>query len=215
MKLYAARSVRPLIFLLLASLFTLVGSIDPAAGAQAGGALPSQALGLPTTTLPAFSLDGHVLNLAARPGWRVIYFWSATCPCVRACERYTFVPLARKYKGLVSFYAVAADRFDLDMPRAQIQSSIAARHLPFPVLLDPQHKVAQTLGAVITPQAFLLDPQGRVVFSGIPDDSRRYLNRTGQLGVTRSYLGQALCEALAGKPVTQPQIKDEGCMIAW
>lgn len=165
--------------------------------------------------LPAVTLDGKRLDLAVQPGWRVIYFWSATCPCVRACERYTFVPLARKYKGMVSFYAVAADRFDLDMPRAQIQSSITAHHLPFPVLLDPQHKVAQSLGAVVTPQAFLLDPQGRVVFSGIPDDSRRYLNRTGQPGVTRSYLGQALCESLAGKPVTQPQIKDEGCMIAW
>jgi len=214
MKLYAARSVRSLIFL-LAFLFTLVGGIDPAAGTQAGGALPSQASGLPTSALPAFSLNGRVLNLATRPGWRVIYFWSATCPCVRACERYTFVPLARKYRGLVSFYAVAADRFDLDMPRAQIRSSIAAHHLPFPVLLDPHHKVAQSLGAVVTPQAFLLDPQGRVVFAGIPDDSRRYLDRTGKSGVTQSYLGQALCEALAGKPLTQPQIKDEGCMIAW
>lgn len=165
--------------------------------------------------LPAVTLDGKRLDLAVQPGWRVIYFWAGECPCVRACERHSFVPLARKYKGLISFYAVAANRFDLDVPRAQIRSSITAHHLPFPVLLDPHHKVAHALGAVVTPQAFLLNPQGRVIFSGIPDDSRRYLDRTGQSGVTHSYLSQSIQEALAGKPVTQPQVKDEGCMIAW
>jgi hypothetical protein len=61
----------------------------------------------------------------------------------------------------------------------------------------------------------LIDPQGGVVFSGVPDDSRRYLDTTGKSGVTRSYLGRALAEALAGKTVSQPQVKDQGCIIAW
>lgn len=164
--------------------------------------------------LPTTTLDGKSVGLSACPGWRVVYFWSGACPCVSACERYSFVPLAKKYKGRVSFFAVASCRFDLKQPRPKLRRTIAARRLPFPLLLDPQHKVAEALGAKVTPQAFLLDPQGRVVFSGMPDDSRRYLDETGKEGISRGYLARALSQALAGKPVTQPQVKDEGCIIA-
>lgn len=170
--------------------------------------------GAVANALPAKTLGGAAVDIAARPGWRVIYFWSGACPCVTSCERYSFVPLAKKYKGKVSFFAVASCGYDLKQPRARLKGTIASHRLPFSVLLDPSHKVVQALGAKVTPQAFLLDPAGRVVFSGMPDDSRRYLDETGKAGVTRGYLARALSQVLAGKPVTQPQVKDEGCIIA-
>jgi len=54
-----------------------------------------------------------------------------------------------------------------------------------------------------------------IVFDGIPDDSRRYQARTGTWGVTHSYLAQAIAQALIGKPVSVPRVRDEGCIIAW
>ena len=161
------------------------------------------------------TLDGKPLDLATQSGWRVIYFWSVTCPCVRACESFTFVPLARQYTGKVSFYAVASNGYDLDLPHDQLAHQIQTHKLPFPVLLDSKHLIAQSLNAKVTPQAFLLDPQGHVVFAGIPDDSRRYHADKGTWGVTKTYLSQAIEEALAGKPVTVPRVKDEGCIIVW
>ena len=169
----------------------------------------------PVTDRLAVTLGGAPVDLFSCPGWRVVYFWSAACPCVSACERYSFVPLAKKYKGKVSFFAVASGGYDLGLPRPQLSQTIAARRLPFRVLLDPQHGVAKALGARVTPQAFLLDPQGRVVFSGMPDDSRRYLDATGKAGISRGYLARALTQALAGRPVTQPEVRDQGCIITW
>ena len=167
------------------------------------------------TPLSAVTLDGQTVDMAAQPGWKVVYFWSGACPCVSACERWTFLPLAKRYGMRIHFYAVVSGRFDLEMPRDQLRQKVAARHLPYPVLLDPHHEVAQALGATVTPEAFLIDPHNRVVFAGVPDDSRRYLARTGKSSVTQSYLAHAIAQALSGKPVTVPSVKDQGCIIAW
>lgn len=167
------------------------------------------------TSLPVTTLDGKPLDLAAQPGWKVIYFWSATCPCVRACESFTFIPLSRKLKSNVTFFAVASDGYDLNQPHDWMAHKVAGRSLPFPVLLDDQHLVAKALGARVTPQAFLLDPQNRMVFAGLPDDSRRYQTQNGKWGVSQTYLAQAIRQAQAGSPVTAPQISSEGCIIAW
>jgi peroxiredoxin len=137
------------------------------------GAAPSPVM------LVAAATDGKTVNLSAVPGWRVVYFWGASCPCVTACERYSLVPLAEKYQGRVAFFAVASDGWDLTMPRPKLLAQIASHHLPYPVLLDTQHTIAQTLHAKVTPQTFVLDPQGRVVFHGMPDDSRRFLFTPG------------------------------------
>lgn len=166
-------------------------------------------------TFPVKALSGQSLDLAAQPGWKVVYFWSGTCPCVRACESFTFVPLSRQYQGKVAFYAVASNGYDLKLPTDQLAHQVKLHHLPFPVLLDTTHQVASALNAKVTPQAFLLDSQNQVVFAGIPDDSRRYQASNGHWGVSKTYLAQAINQALAGQPVTVPRVKDEGCMIAW
>jgi peroxiredoxin len=153
--------------------------------------------------------------------WRVIYFWSSACPCVRACEQYSFIPLAKKYNGKIAFYAVATNGFDLSLPHKQLNNAIAAHNLPFPVLLDKDHSIAKYFDAKITPQTFVLDPAGHIVFRGMPDDSRRFLFRAaafkpGKKGqVPESYLAKALAQAMAGKPVTETPLKEAGCSIAW
>jgi peroxiredoxin len=170
--------------------------------------LPAQA----SPTLPP-AIQGN--------SWRVIYFWSSACPCVRACEQYSFVPLAEKYHGKIAFYAVATNGFDLALPRKQLNNDIAAHNLPFPVLLDKDHSIAKYFDAKITPQTFVIDPAGHVVFSGMPDDSRRFLFRAAALKpgkkgqVPESYLAKALAQAMAGKPVTETPLKEAGCSIAW
>lgn len=196
-------------FLALFAIFFLDGRADPQPSS------PKQINVAEPAPLPAVAFDGQQLNLMSQPGWKVVYFWSGACPCVTACERWTFLPLAKRYQGRVHFYAVVSGRFDLDLPRDQLRQKVAARHLPYPVLLDPHHEVAQALGATVTPEAFLLDPQNRVIFAGVPDDSRRYLSRTGRSGVTQTYLSHAIAQALAGRPVTAPQVKDQGCIIPW
>ena len=196
-------------FCLLFSLPTLAAPTPPQA-------VPTEQQAAPAfTTLPVTTLDGKPLDLAGNKGWKVIYFWSATCPCVRACESFTFTPLARRYKGQITFYAVASNGYDLHLPHDELVHQVAGRHLPFPVLRDDTHAVAQALDARITPQAFLLDGENHVLFAGVPDDSRRYEAQTGKWGVSQTYLAQAIRQALAGQPITVARVKDQGCIIAW
>lgn len=182
----------------------------------AASALPMQTTSSPPgIKLPVRTLSGQLQDIAAQPGWKVVYFWSGTCPCVRACESFTFVPLSRRYQGKVAFYAVASNGYDLRLPPDQLAHQVKLRHLPFPVLLDTTHQVASVLNAKVTPQAFLLDPHNKIVFAGIPDDSRRYEASNGHWGVSKTYLAQAINQALSGQPVTVPRVKDEGCVISW
>ena len=164
--------------------------------------------------LKAMTTAGKTIDMGAVPGWRVVYFWSTDCPCVRDCERLSLVPLAHKYKGQVTFFAVASNATDLAADRTGLISNIGLHHLPYPVLLDPHHAVADALEAKVTPQAFLIAPDGHVVFQGAPDDSWEYKARTGQPGLTQRYLADALTAALAGKPVARPFVKSFGCGIA-
>ena len=84
--------------------------------------------------------------------------------------------------------------------------------LTFPVLRDAANVVADRFGAKRTPEVFVLDPDGRVVYRGRIDD---------QFGVgykrdapTRRDLAEALDEVLAGKPVSRPSTTPAGCFIA-
>jgi len=171
--------------------------------------------------LPAISdltvtaLDGKSVDLATKPGWKVVYFWSPECPCVTACERYSFIPLAKQYQGSVSFFGVVSGGYDLRQGAAVIAANVKMRHLPYSILLDTDHVAARALDARVTPQAFVLDPDNRVVFAGMPDDSRRYLKDAKPNGVKKTYLSEALADALSGKGVAHPTNELEGCVVAW
>lgn len=177
-------------------------------------AVPLTAPALMTvTSLPTVSATGEKMDIAAQKGWRVVYFWSADCPCVRDCERLSLVRLAEKYQGKVAFYAVESNAPDLAGNRQVLMANIAIHHLPYPVLLDPNHNVADALKAVSTPQTFLISPDNKIVFQGAPDDSLEFKSRTGRPGITRAYLAEALSQSLAGLTVQMPLVKSVGCGI--
>lgn len=170
-------------------------------------------IGQQITALSVRSIDGQSFNIAAQPGWKVVYFFSTVCKCVRRCEHLSYLPLAAKYAGRVSFYAVDSNWFDIQEAPADLQAAVQSHHLPYPVLLDKNHQAMDSLGALTTPQAFLLDPNNRVVFAGMPDNSSEYILQTGKDGFTKAYLADALAQALAGKPVAVPTAKSFGCAI--
>lgn len=178
---------------------------------HSNGLFPRTAL----RSLKATTVDGQAVDLTKKSGWKVIYFWSSSCPCVSACEKYSFLPLERKYCGKVSFYAVVSGQYDLQRDSQELSTEIQRRHLPYSVLLDSAHDVVRNLNGRVTPQTFVLDPHNRIVFAGMPDDSRRYIRDGKPKGVQRTYLSEALAEALSGKPVSAPTNALEACIISW
>ncbi len=84
--------------------------------------------------------------------------------------------------------------------------------IDFPLLKDHDGTVAATIGATRTPEVFVIDPLGRVIYRGRIDDQYRPGVVTDS--PQREDLREAIDEFLQGKPVSVPVTPAAGCLIA-
>lgn len=84
---------------------------------------------------------------------------------------------------------------------------------PTAVLLDPSGSVGQKYGAKTTPELFVLDKEGRVIYAGAIDSVRS--TDSTDIAKSENYVRQALDAALAGRPVPNAQTKSYGCSIKY
>ena len=78
------------------------------------------------------------------------------------------------------------------------------------VLLDEAGTVGKTYGATRTPEMYILDKEGKVVYHGAIDDNKD-MKGTGKT----NYVAKALDEVIAGKPVTTAETKAYGCTVKY
>ena len=113
--------------------------------------------------------------------------------------------LAKSYEGKgVRFFLVNSSGDD---SAAAWKTWAAERQVGFPLVKDMGGKIAATLGATVTPEAVVVDPEGKVRYVGRLDD-----NMDAQK-VTRRYAAEALDATIAGLPVKQPRVLAQGCLI--
>lgn len=134
----------------------------------------------------------------------VVMFVSAQCPVSNAYND-RMIQLFRDYSPRgVQFIFVNAN---FNETVAEIESHRRASGFPFPVYRDPDSVAADRLGATVTPEAFLFDSEGKLLYRGHIDDSRNPAR------IKTSSLRLALDQALAGRPVLKPETKAFGCTI--
>ena len=80
----------------------------------------------------------------------------------------------------------------------------------FPYLIDSTQMVAKSYGAACTPDFFLFDSEGRLMWAGQFDESRPSSGATA----TGADLGAAISNMLAGE-VPKKGIPSSGCNIKW
>ncbi len=150
-----------------------------------------------TTTFERKDSSGASIKLAEvlRSGKAVVVdFWSARCP-VSAKYEPILTKLAADYgaKG-VSFVTIDANYQEAP---DEIQKIRATRGVTYPVLMDTETgELADYFGASHTPEAYVILPDGTLVYHGNLDE-----------------IGAALDEVLAGKPVTKADTRAFGCSI--
>jgi peroxiredoxin len=81
------------------------------------------------------------------------------------------------------------------------------------LLLDADGQVGHDYGATNTPHMFVIDPNGKLIYSGAIDN-KPTANPDDIKGAT-NYVKTALEEAMAGKPVTTPTSRAYGCSIKY
>jgi peroxiredoxin len=78
----------------------------------------------------------------------------------------------------------------------------------FPYVVDANHQQADAYGATRTPELFLLDVQGKLVYKGAIDDSPADIAK-----VNRIHAREAIKELVDGKSVSIKESRSLGCTI--
>ena len=81
------------------------------------------------------------------------------------------------------------------------------------LLLDPNGKVGHEYGATNTPHMYVIDPSGKLIYSGAIDDKPS--TDLEDVKTANNYVKEALEEAMAGKPVATPTSRAYGCSIKY
>ena len=84
---------------------------------------------------------------------------------------------------------------------------------PTAVLLDSDGKVGRLYNAKTTPQMFVIDPQGKVVYAGAIDD--KPTPDADDIRGADNYVTDALTAAMAGKPIATSYTRSYGCSIKY
>jgi len=106
-------------------------------------------------------------------------------------------------------YAVVAGKF---YPDSEIISYREKFQLQFPFLLDPEFVLRKNLNASVTPQAYLIDEKGNVLYHGMIDNWGYEIGKA-RAHATEFYLTDAVNNFLAGKPIASDSTKAVGCYI--
>jgi len=167
---------------------------------------------LPMAERTMQNAGGQATSFAQQMGPRglAVIFWCNTCPWVRRYEDRTLA-LAREFGNAgVGFIAVNPNdpvAFPGDNMEA-MRALLAETPYPFPYTVDEGAEAARAFGATRTPQVFLFDTNGRLVYEGAIDDSP---SDAGQ--AQERYFRDALEQLIAGQPVRVQKTRAFGCTI--
>ncbi|HEX5709094.1 MAG TPA: thioredoxin family protein [Pyrinomonadaceae bacterium] len=189
--------------LLLALAFTAACGTEASDTPNAKAALAIGAAA-PDFTLP--DADGRAHSLASLKGesGTLIFFIATQCPVSNAYNA-RMQKLADDYRARgVNVVGINSNSTE---PAAEVKQHAAANGLNFTILKDPGNQIADRYDAQVTPEAYLLDASGKLVYHGRIDNARY-----GYV-ITSTELRDAIEATLAGKPVEKAEAKAFGCSI--
>ncbi len=169
---------------------------------------------MPAATVKLTDVDGRNITLAQEAGKNgtLVIFSCNHCPWVKAWED-RLVAIGNEYRnrgiGVVAVNSNDPAAYpDDDLPR--MQERARQKKYAFPYVMDTTSEVGRAFGATHTPEAFLFDASGKLVYHGTIDDNARDPG-----AVRHAYLRDALDSTLAGKRPGVQETKALGCTIVF
>ena len=189
------------------NLSILVALVFVIAGVAIAGEVPAPpAIGstIEEFTLPDVDGAEHSLKSLAGKNGTVLIFIAVQCPVSNAYnERMAQLAADYKAKG-INVIGINANVLE---DAAAVKAHAQEHKLSFPILKDANNKIADKLGASVTPEAYFLDANNKLLYHGRIDNARN----PAQLET--SDLRNALDAALSGKPIEKSEAKAFGCTI--
>jgi peroxiredoxin len=184
----------------------------PAAAPTAGSAPLAIGAAIPLADTPMAGVDGKSASIAAVAGKQgtLVIFMCRHCPWVKAWQdRIARIGNAAGKQGIG---VIAINPND---PAAYPEDDLAGMKaqakqlkLAFPYVVDATSDVARAFGATRTPEAFLFDASGKLVYHGTVDD-----NAQNEKAVAKPWLEQAVTAVAGGQAVPTSETKAFGCSI--
>ncbi|MDQ3668494.1 MAG: thioredoxin family protein [Acidobacteriota bacterium] len=192
---------------LLATMLVIAGAVVAGIARSTEGEVPAPpAIGatLEDFTLPDADGKEHSLNSLKGENGSVLIFVATKCPVSNAYNE-RMEKLAQDYKARgISVIGINPNAAE---SAAAVKSHATENKLTFPILKDPANKIADRLGATVTPEVYFLDAINKLVYRGRIDNAKDAAQ------VNSSELRDAIEATLAGKPVAKTTATAFGCTI--
>jgi len=186
---------------------------------SAGAALAGVEVGQPA---PDFSLpdtNGQTHQLSQYKGkWVVLEWYQPDCPFVK--KHYgsgNMQALQKEFtaKGVVwlsidSSAPGEEGNYPADKLNQIATSQGAARTA---LLLDPEGKVGHDYGAKTTPDMYIINPEGKLVYEGAIDNKPTTV--VADIKTATNYVKVALDSSMTGKSVSQTVTRPYGCSVKY
>ncbi len=146
----------------------------------------------------------HSLKSLAGKNGAVLIFIATKCPVSNAYND-RMEKLAQDYKAKgINVIGINSNNTE---PASEVKSHANEKHLTFTILKDDGNKIADRLGAMRTPEAYVIDASGKLVYHGRIDNAQNTAN------IQSNDLREALDEMLGGRAITKTGGAAFGCSI--
>jgi peroxiredoxin len=179
----------------------------------------SAVVGAPAPAFTATDSRGQTESLSKYQGKYVVLEWhNQSCPFTK--KHYVsgnMQDLQKEWtaKGVVWFTIISSAPGQQGyVTSSQENAYLEQVHaVPTAVLMDPQGSLGHLYNAKTTPDMYVIDPKGKLIYEGAIDD--RPTPDIADIKGARNYVSEALGEALAGKPVAMPYTRSYGCSVKY
>ena len=167
---------------------------------------------VPLGTLEMQAVNGERTSLhkAQTKNGLLVMFSCNTCPYVIKSQDRTREMMdyaTQRGIGMVIVNSNEAYRKEADAPTA-MKAYAHKQGYRVPYLIDDKSRLADAFGATRTPEVFLFDSGGRLIYKGAMEDNPSNPSESSQF-----FLKQAIDAMLAGAPADPNSTKSIGCSI--
>ncbi len=171
---------------------------------------------------PAFTLtdsNGQAHSLSDFQGKFVVLEWlNHGCPfVVKHYQSGNMQNLQKEYTGKdvvwLSIVSSAPGKQGHMSPEETNAAKAEKGSAATAVLLDEDGTVGKLYDAKVTPELFVINPEGNLVYAGAIDDKKSV--DVADVEGAVNYVKQALDEALAGQAVSTPKTDAYGCSVKY
>jgi len=181
---------------------------------QVGNSVNALELGseAPKTDVQMKNVDGSMVSINDIQGENgtLVIFTCNSCPWAQAWEE-RIAEIGNTFQD----QGIGVIAINSNDPNAKPQDSFAEMQeraddlgLQFPYVVDATSNVAREFGATKTPEAYLFDSNGNLVYHGAIDD-----NANNPAQVSETYLRDALNAVVQGEQIQTNQTRSIGCEI--